>query len=119
MVVEATAGTALNCRVVRQRQIREQLLPATLRVRIPMKLPSEVFFEIYQEARESQSHDIAVVEALAAVLFDLQARGMRQYSELGVRFKLAANARKSERVPFSVLRERLHQEWTDWSLTNR
>jgi hypothetical protein len=84
-----------------------------------MKTPPEVFFEVYEQARAAEEHDIAVIKAFAASIFDLQSRGLREYQDVGIRFKLIADAWDSEGAPWSKLAERLRHDWTDWQLANR
>jgi hypothetical protein len=85
-----------------------------------MKEPHEVFADIYLERLRVETHDLAVVKAFAAVLFDLQSRGLHRYQDAGARLKLAADEWHSKGgSDVAELRERLRHEWTDWGLAQR
>lgn len=79
-----------------------------------MKEPWEVFGDIYWEMRRKKGHDMAIVDAIASFLFEMERRKDAGAQRALASLKLATDAWDRQGGGDRMeLREKLKHAWTD------
>ena len=82
-----------------------------------MKELWQIWADEYWRARKKKGHDMAIVGAVSALAFHMEAQSRSDYPDLLVRFKETTDAwAKRGGDDWDGLRESLRHQWTDHEL---